>query len=122
LADPDLLSRAVTNLVANAIKYSRPEMEVTVVVREIQDTEEVEVSDHGPGIAPEHMGRIFEKFYRVPHVEDPETPGTGLGLTIVREIMELHGGTVSVESVLAVGSTFRLSLPKGRKEAHQRGA
>jgi two-component system, OmpR family, phosphate regulon sensor histidine kinase PhoR len=109
----------VTNLVANAIKYSRPETEVIVAVRETEEMEEVKVSDHGPGIPPEHMGRIFEKFYRVPRVEDAETPGTGLGLTMVREIIELHGGTVTVESVLGAGSTFRLRLPKAQKEDHK---
>jgi signal transduction histidine kinase len=121
LADPDLLSRAVTNLVANAIKYGRPETRVTVTVRETEEIEEVEVSDQGPGIPPEHLGRIFEKFYRVPRVEDAETPGAGLGLTMVREIIELHGGTVTVESVLDEGSTFRLRLPKSREKAHRNG-
>lgn len=123
LADRDLLSRAVTNLVANAIKYSQPNSEVTVTIRETQDTEEVEVADHGPGIPPEQVGRIFEKFYRVPRIEDVETPGTGLGLTMVREIIELHCGNVTVESLLGTGSVFRLSLPKtphngGRKVSH----
>lgn len=97
---------------ANAIKYSRPNAEVTVGLRETPDTEEVEVSDHGLGIAQEHLARIFEKFYRVPRVEDAEATGTGLGLAMVREIVERHGGTVTVESVLGKGSTFRLRLPK----------
>ena len=121
LADPELLARAVTNLVANAIKYSRPETEVTVAIHETPDTEEVEVSDRGPGISPEHLGNIFEKFYRVPRVEDAETPGTGLGLTIVREIVERHRGTITVESVVGHGTTFRLRLPKVPEEPHQQG-
>jgi signal transduction histidine kinase len=121
LADPELLARAVTNLVANAIKYSRPDTEVTVAIHETPDTEEVEVSDRGPGIPPEHLGNIFEKFYRVPRVEDAETPGTGLGLTIVREIVERHRGTISVESFVGHGTTFRVRLPKGPEAPHQPG-
>jgi signal transduction histidine kinase len=115
LIDADLLARAVTNLVANAIKYSPAGSDVTVSARSESDTLLVEVSDHGCGISQEHLGRIFDKFYRVPRVEDAETPGTGLGLTMVREIMDLHGGAVNVKSTLGGGSTFSLRLPLAPK-------
>jgi PAS domain S-box-containing protein len=111
LVDADLLARALTNLVANAIKYSPPKTEVTVAVRSESEMVYVEVADCGCGIPHEHMGRIFEKFYRVPRVEDAETPGTGLGLAMVREIMEAHGGAVTVKSAPGTGSTFTLRLP-----------
>lgn len=111
LADADLLSRAITNLVANAIKYSPVNTEVTVSAKASGDTIFLSVVDQGQGIPLEHQARIFEKFYRVPRVEDADAPGTGLGLAMVREIAELHGGRVMVESQAGVGSTFTLRLP-----------
>jgi signal transduction histidine kinase len=115
LADADLLARAVTNLVANAIKYSPAQTEITVEIRADTHIEggglRIEVSDRGPGIPTEARDRVFEKFYRVPRLGDADVPGTGLGLALVREIAELHGGRVTVESEPGVGSTFRLWLP-----------
>ena len=112
LADLDLLSRAVSNLVSNAIKYSPSGTPVVVSTREDPSTAVIEVADHGYGIPGGHLERIFEKFYRVPRIEDADTPGTGLGLALVREIAELHGGTVRVSSQPSAGSTFTLSIPR----------
>jgi signal transduction histidine kinase len=78
----------------------------------------IEVADKGYGIAPEHVKRIFEKFYRVPRVENADQPGTGLGLAFVREIMDSHGGYVTVESEVGTGSTFTLRLPVERKDGN----
>jgi two-component system phosphate regulon sensor histidine kinase PhoR len=116
LADADLLARALTNLVANAIKFSPARGEVIVEARVEGDALRIDVADRGPGIAAESLPRIFEKFYRVPRLEDAETPGTGLGLAFVREIAELHGGRVTVESEIGVGSIFSLRLPLRREE------
>ena len=66
----------------------------------------IEVCDHGYGIPSADLERVFEKFYRVPRVQDAGTPGTGLGLALVREIAELHRGTVAVRSEVNQGSTF----------------
>ncbi|HKE02679.1 MAG TPA: CHASE2 domain-containing protein [Blastocatellia bacterium] len=115
LADADLLSRALTNLVANAIKYSLANTEVVISARAGEDNLFIAVADQGYGIAPEHHARVFEKFFRVPRVEDADTPGTGLGLALVREIAELHGGRVMLESEIGAGSTFTLRLPLNRK-------
>ena len=112
LADPDLLSRAFENLVSNAIKYSPENTVVTISTAVEEDYVAVEVGDRGYGIPPADLARIFEKFYRVPRVEDAETPGTGLGLAFVREIAELHRGSVSVRSDVGRGSTFTLRLPR----------
>ena len=90
LADPDLLSRAVENLVSNAIKYSPNGTEVTVSARAKRTALFIEVADQGYGIPEADLARIFEKFYRVPRVQDADVPGTGLGLALVREIAELH--------------------------------
>lgn len=113
-ADADLLARALTNLVANAIKYSPTDTQVVVSVWAGDDNLLIAVVDQGYGIPPEHQASIFEKFFRVPRVEDAETPGTGLGLALVREIAELHGGRVTIESE-ATGSIFTLRLPLNRK-------
>jgi PAS domain S-box-containing protein len=110
LADSDLLARAVTNVVANAIKYSPSGREVKVSVRVADSEMLIEVRDRGYGISREDLKRIFEKFYRVPRAENADQPGTGLGLALVKEIMDSHGGQVDVESELGVGSTFTLRL------------
>jgi PAS domain S-box-containing protein len=112
IADPDLLSRAVENLISNAIKYSPEGTMVTVSTMAEEEHVAIEVADEGYGIPEADLGRIFEKFYRVPRVEDAGTPGTGLGLAFVREIAELHRGTVSVRSQSGKGSTFTIRLPR----------
>ena len=112
LADPDLLSRAVENLVSNAIKYSPPGTEVAISAASDGDFVSIEVADHGYGIPPADLSRIFEKFYRVPRVQDAGVPGTGLGLSFVREIAELHRGSVNVRSEPNAGATFTLRIPR----------
>jgi two-component system phosphate regulon sensor histidine kinase PhoR len=116
LADADLIAQALTNLIANAIKYSPVDTEIIVEGHTEADTLVIEVTDHGYGIPTGSLSRIFEKFYRVPRVEDADVPGTGLGLSLVREIVELHCGRIAVESELEVGSTFSVHLPLVRKE------
>jgi signal transduction histidine kinase len=111
LADADLIAQALTNLIANAIKYSPVKTEITVAACDAGGGLVVEVSDHGYGISPDALPHIFEKFYRVPSAEDTDVPGTGLGLALVREIVELHGGRVTVHSETGVGSTFSVRLP-----------
>jgi len=116
VADADLIARAVTNLAANAVKFSPARGVVTVTARVEGGALLIEVRDHGCGIPAESLGRIFEKFYRVPRVEEADAPGTGLGLAFVREIMELHGGRVTVESEVGTGSVFTLRLPLPQQE------
>ena len=106
-----LLEQAVGNLLDNAIKYSEPggsvEIEVTKKKREVT----IKVSDHGCGIAPEHLPRLFERFYRVDKGRSRELGGTGLGLAIVKHIIQGHGGDVTVESTPGTGSAFTIHLP-----------
>lgn len=112
-----LAEQAIVNLVANAIKYSPPETTVTLSARPSHALEEhphaieIAVTDEGPGISPEHLPRIFERFYRVDKARSREQGGTGLGLSIVKHIAIVHSGTVSVDSTIGRGSTFRLILP-----------
>jgi PAS domain S-box-containing protein len=119
LADADLLSRAVENLVSNAIKYSPDATDVTLSARAEEEYVAIEAADHGYGIPAADLERVFDKFYRVPRVQDADVPGTGLGLALVREIAELHHGSISVRSEVNRGSTFTLRIPRNevRKES-----
>src|SRR5262249_38023039 len=110
-ADADLIARAVTNLLANAVKFSPPRHDVIVEVVAESNFLRIEVKDQGCGIPPEAIPFIFEKFYRVPRLEDADAPGTGMGLAFVRDIAQLHGGRITVESEVGVGSVFTLRLP-----------
>jgi len=111
LADADLLSRAIANLVSNAVKYSPPKTEVVISASKAANGVSIEVADQGYGIPESSVNRVFEKFYRVPRVQDVDVPGTGLGLALVREIAELHGGSVAVRSAVGAGSVFTLWVP-----------
>jgi two-component system, OmpR family, phosphate regulon sensor histidine kinase PhoR len=105
------LALAVRNLVANAIRYSSEGQHVTVGMRQENATVRLFVADTGAGIPQRSVNRVFERFYRVDVARSRETGGTGLGLAIVKHVAEAHGGSVSVESELGVGSTFHVTLP-----------
>jgi two-component system phosphate regulon sensor histidine kinase PhoR len=110
LADRLRIDQVVANLLDNAIKYTERGA-VRVRIGRAGTRVWCEVSDTGSGIPPEDVPRIFERFYRVDKARSREKGGTGLGLSIVRHILALHGGRVSVESVVGRGSTFRFELP-----------
>lgn len=112
LADEDLLSRAVTNVVGNAIKFSAPGDTVQIALGAEGTDVVIAVADTGPGIAEADLPHIFEKFYRVQRPRAESEGGSGLGLAYVKEIMEAHGGYVTVESELGTGSKFMLRLPQ----------
>lgn len=106
-----MLVSAVANLIENAVKYSASGSHVVVTLEADQSEARVAVADSGIGIAPEHVDRIFERFYRVDPGRSRETGGTGLGLSIVRHIVTNHGGDVTVSSVVGQGTTFTIHLP-----------
>ena len=108
--DCQLLEQAVVNLVNNAIKYSGSKTIDLSLYRE-GESAVIEVRDYGIGIAPEHQGRIFERFYRVHKERSRSLGGTGLGLAIVKHIAQLHGGRAELESIPNAGCSFRLVLP-----------
>ena len=110
LADRVKVLRIVDNLLSNAIKHS-PEDEVTVRVERAGGEVHLSVTDRGPGIRPEDRRRLFDRFTRLARGKRTRAEGTGLGLSIVRELAELHGGTVSVSSEVGRGTTFRVTLP-----------
>jgi signal transduction histidine kinase len=110
-ADPNRIEQVVGNLVDNAIKYS-PEGGLVVVRGEVREREVVvSVADQGVGIAPEHLNRLFEKFFRVEWGLGRHVVGSGLGLPIALTIVESHGGRIWAESQLGEGSTFSFTLP-----------
>ena len=110
-----LIEQAVHNLVQNAIKYTHPATKITIGAFLREDQCVIEVRDEGPGIAPQHHARLFERFYRVDKARSRAVGGTGLGLSIVKHIAMLHQGRVEVESTLGGGATFRIFLPINEK-------
>jgi heavy metal sensor kinase len=107
------LERAVRNLVENAIRYTPAGEEIVIRAAVNGGEARVEVIDAGVGIAPEDLPRVFERFYRVDTSRNRAHGGAGLGLSIVKAIVEAHGGTVAVQSKLGAGSAFTLRLPCG---------
>ncbi|MFC1491812.1 sensor histidine kinase, partial [Nitrospinota bacterium] len=111
-ADPSALERIFINLLENAVNFSPQGEVVEVTARASLDGRiEVSVKDRGEGIPPEHLPRIFERFYRVDPARSRNRGGTGLGLAIVKHLVQGHSGEVSVESTPGKGATFRLTLP-----------
>jgi two-component system phosphate regulon sensor histidine kinase PhoR len=112
-ADERRVAQMLTNLVENAVKFNREGGSVTVR-HERRAHDEIVVEDTGEGISQEHVGRLFERFYRIDKARSRELGGTGLGLSIVKHLARAHGGEVSVESRHGEGSTFIVRLPAGR--------
>jgi len=115
-ADPHRIEQVLRNLVDNAVKYS-PEGGMIVIRGAVEDTHvTISVSDQGLGIAPEHLNRLFDKFFRVESGLGRHVVGSGLGLPIARTIVESHGGRIWAESHLGEGSTFYFTLPRPADE------
>jgi two-component system phosphate regulon sensor histidine kinase PhoR len=110
-ADPRKLEEILINLIDNAIKYSPAGTPVWVSARKADGEVEVSIEDRGIGISPEHVASLFQKFHRVSTPETRDIGGTGLGLYIVKGLVEAQGGRVWVESVPGSGSTFSFTLP-----------
>jgi two-component system phosphate regulon sensor histidine kinase PhoR len=106
-----LIIQALVNLLDNGVKYSKPDSKIRVAASRENEGLVIEVKDKGIGIPAEHLGRLFERFYRVDRSRSREEGGTGLGLAIVRHIALLHNGSVEVESHAGEGSMFRLRVP-----------
>jgi heavy metal sensor kinase len=109
--DPDLFARALGNLLSNAGRYTPGNKDVFVRAASTGAGVRIEVADEGEGISPEHLSRVFDRFYRVDPSRERGSGGTGLGLPIVRSIVEAHGGTVSIDSIAGKGTTVTILLP-----------
>jgi two-component system, OmpR family, phosphate regulon sensor histidine kinase PhoR len=111
---PDELRSAFSNLATNAVRYTTPGGIIRVSLARHPEGAQFCVTDSGPGIAPEHLPRLTERFYRVDKSRSRETGGTGLGLAIVKHVLARHGGRLEIESEVGQGSTFRAILPAAR--------
>lgn len=117
-ADPDRIAQVLRNLLDNAVKYS-PDGGLIVVRGEVHDDEVViSVADQGVGLTPEHLNRLFEKYFRARSGPARHVVGSGLGLRISRAIVEGHGGRIWAESQLGVGTTLYFTLPLGGPSEH----
>jgi two-component system phosphate regulon sensor histidine kinase PhoR len=122
LGDRDELVRIFENLVENALKYGAPGKQVDIRLApgtslDGEPEAQVSVRDYGPGIAPEHLPRLTERFYRVDVAESRAQGGTGLGLALVKHILNRHRGRLTIESAPSAGATFTVHLPTAETTA-----
>jgi two-component system phosphate regulon sensor histidine kinase PhoR len=113
-ADFNRMTQVMTNLINNGIKYGKEGGWVEIGFSEQGETVEVSVKDNGVGIPPEHVDRVFERFYRVDKSRSKKQGGTGLGLAIVKHILEGHNTRATINSVVDVGTTFSFKIQRGR--------
>ncbi len=109
--DKDAISQALLNLLGNAVKYSEEKKYIRVGVRKDLSSALISVTDKGVGIPKEELKKIFDKFYRVTNTKAKKTRGSGLGLTLAKQIIEAHAGTIEVESEIGKGSKFTIIIP-----------
>ena len=109
-ADKSRIGQVFYNLISNAIKYCNDNCFVSASFAYQNDQVLIEITDNGPGIAQEHLSRLFERFYRVDKARSRDKGGTGLGLAIAKHIVEAHKQTISVQSSVGLGTTFSFTL------------
>jgi len=115
LIDRDAMAQAISNLLDNAIKYSGEVKQLSITTETLPSNLSIEIADHGIGIPRAEQAKIFEKFYRVGNGLVHDVKGSGLGLSLVKHIIEAHKGTISVESDVGKGSVFTILLPLARR-------
>ena len=113
-ADKERIRQVVSNLIVNSIKYGRKGGKTMVGFYDMDENILIEITDNGIGIDPEHLPRVFERFYRVDKSRSREQGGTGLGLAIVKHIIEAHHQNINVRSTYGIGTTFTFTLKKSR--------
>jgi len=109
-ADPDMIGLALRQLLGNAVKYSPPETEISISASQTGDTVTIAIRDHGPGIPPDELDAIFERFYRGKRTQE-SVAGTGMGLSIARDIVRAHHGKLRVQNTPEGGTQFSFTLP-----------
>jgi two-component system phosphate regulon sensor histidine kinase PhoR len=110
--DKGRIQQVLVNLLVNAIKYGKEDSIIYINIVEKNSKVLIEVIDQGEGIAPEHLPRLFERFYRVDKARTSTKGGSGLGLAIVKHILEAHGEEIQVNSVVGEGTTFYFYMKK----------
>lgn len=118
MLDPDHFENVISNLTENAIKYSQDNKNILYTTSSTDKEVIINVSDTGIGIPRKHLRNIFKKFYRVEDTLVAKTKGHGLGLSIVKNLIELNGGKIDVQSEVGIGTTFSLKFPILVKEEH----
>jgi two-component system phosphate regulon sensor histidine kinase PhoR len=113
-ADRNKISQVLLNLTTNAIAYGKDGGELCISIVQIENTYNIQFKDDGPGIEPQHLSRLFERFYRVEKSRNRNEGGSGLGLAIVKHIIETHGQQIQVTSNVGVGTAFTFSLQKSK--------
>ena len=116
LADQKSLCEVLSNLLNNAVKYTQNHGAICVSAKQKREFIEIDVSDTGIGIASTDLPKIFDEFYRAPNARSYKIEGTGIGLAIVKEIVEAHRGTIKVKSQLGKGSTFTVAFPRAESK------
>ncbi|MFN8282417.1 MAG: HAMP domain-containing sensor histidine kinase [Chitinophagales bacterium] len=111
-ADKNRITQVLENLISNSIKYGRQDGSTDIYLHDLDEQYLIEISDNGPGISPEHLPRLFERFYRADKSRNRKINGTGLGLSIVKNIIEAHEQSINVRSELDKGTTFSFTLQK----------
>jgi two-component system phosphate regulon sensor histidine kinase PhoR len=111
-ADENRIMQVLENLISNGIKYNHENGKIEVRIYDLDEQYMIEISDEGPGIAEDHLPRLFERFYRADKSRSRKVGGTGLGLSIVKNIIEAHDETINVSSTLNKGTTFTFTLHK----------
>jgi len=113
-ADGNILELAIINLLTNAAKYSKPPAKIHISLEKEGDEAKVVIKDQGIGIPPSDLEHIFERFYTVDKAHSRKLGGAGLGLSLVKTIIDKHQGSITVESTLGIGTTFTIILPLAR--------
>lgn len=117
IGDRSKIAQVLINLISNSIFYGKENGNTLIRLFSMDNIVTIEVSDDGPGIEPQHIPRLFERFYRVEKSRNRNEGGSGLGLAIVKHIIESHGQTISVRSTVGIGSTFSFSLDKSKTQS-----
>ena len=120
--DRRALEQVLTNLVDNAVKYCPEGSTITIFAERLDRATRVRVTDDGPGIETKHIGRLFERFYRVDAGRSREMGGTGLGLSICKHLVEAMGGSIDVKSTVGQGTTFEVKIPDPTGKNRDRGS